>query len=99
MANAHFRPSIRFAKGAAKRLVIKKRIVAKAVGSARLVNYAAFYHASKYLRILIFVHQRDHADEPGCPIFYSLQLLEQPAVIEVGGVDAGAPAQCVYLNS
>src|SRR5579863_2845070 len=99
MADAHLRFGGGLAKGAAERLVIKYRIVAEAVRAARLFNHAAFDFASKCLRFIARAHQRDYADESGGAIFYAAKLVEEPGVIEVRGIDTGAPVECIHLDT
>ena len=99
MADAHLRICIGFAKSAAERLVIKKRIVPKSICSALLVDYPAFYRASKKFGIPAVVDERYHAYESCGAILYAAKLVEEPFVGEVRGVHAGAAAERVHFDS
>src|SRR5580693_6325469 len=98
MADVHLRRSVRFAKRAAKRLVVKQRIVPKPVRSARLVNNAPLDDASKGSRISTVAHQRDDANESRASILYAAQLFEQPVVIEVCGTDSRPAAERIDFD-
>ncbi len=99
MAHAHFRRRLRFAERAAKRLVKEERIVSEAIEATRCIGYAAFYFGAKHLHEFACAHERDYADESGGAIFHATQLLQQPGIIEMGGIDAGAAAERIDFDT
>jgi len=98
MADAHFRRRIRLAKRAAERFIVKQRIVSEPVRSARLMSDAAFHFASKCSDKLAIAYQCDHANESRRAIFDAAQLLEEPLVIKVGGIDSRPSAERIHFN-
>jgi len=72
MTHAHLRFRIRFAKSAAERFVVKKRIVPESVRSAWLMNYSTLHYASECSYRFAVEDERDYAQESRGAISHSM---------------------------